>query len=346
MKTRLLYLMFFFFAIGCHETFGQYATREISKKKQVYTDSLKQVNYDYTFPLLGQKVYSAGFDIPFPAGLMGNFIWMDQSILIDNMQLGLQTDNLDVPLTNVDEFIQFGENTNRSFGTNIRPDIWILPFLNVYGLFGYGKSETTVELESPVSMTSVVEQDITTSGFGVMGAFGLGPIWTSVDANWTWTKPELLDKAVLVKVLGVRFGKTFEFQSKPDRNIAFWAGGMRARMSSSTVGQIQLIDALPPETWERRDELVNQYDSWYASLSGPKKALVDQTPLPDIVNRLEQADGDAIIRYGMDKQVKQEWNVVFGAQYQGSKRWIYRTEWGLIGDRKSAMLSVNYRFLL
>jgi hypothetical protein len=346
MRSSIIYLFFFFFALGSHHTFGQYATREISKKKQDYTDSLKQVKYDYIFPILGQKVYSAGFDIPYPAGVMGNFIWMDQSIVIDNMQLGLETDNQDIPLTNVDEFIQFGENTNRSFGTNIRPDIWVLPFLNVYGLFGYGKSETTVQLTSPISMKSVVDQDISTTGFGVMGAFGLGPLWTSVDANWTWTKPELLDKAVLVKVLGVRVGKTFEFKSKPDRNVAFWVGGMRAKMGSSTVGQIQLIDALPAETWNRRDELVNQYDAWYDALPPLQKAAVDQTPLPDIVDRIEQADGESIIRYGMDKQVKQEWNVVFGAQFQFSKRWIYRTEWGLIGDRKSAMLSVNYRFLL
>jgi hypothetical protein len=304
------------------------------------------LNTAYTFPILGQKVYSAGFDIPYPAGLMGNFIWMNQSILIDNMQLGLQTDNQDIPLTNVDEFIQFGNNSNRSFGTNFRPDLWILPFLNVYGLFGYGKSETSVELVAPVSMTSIVEQDITTTGFGMMGAFGIGPIWTSVDANWTWTKPELLDKSVLVKVLGIRFGKTFEFNSNPERNVAFWAGGMRARMSSNTVGQIRLGDAIPEETWNRRDDLVDQYDSWYEALPAPKKALVDQTPLPSIVDRIEQADGDAIVRYGMDKQVKQEWNVVFGAQFQASKRWIYRTEWGLIGDRKSAMISVNYRFLL
>lgn len=346
MKLKLFYFLFVLCVFSYQSSYAQYATRKISKKKQEYTDSLKQVKYDFKFPILGQKVYAAGFDIPYPAGLMGNFIWMDQSILIDNMQLGLKTDNLDIPLTNVDEFIQFGNNSNRSFGSNVRPDLWIFPFLNVYGLFGYGRSETTVELNSPIPITSVVEQAITTTGFGVMGAFGLGPIWTSVDANWTWTKPELLDKSVLVKVLGIRFGKTFESQTKPERNVAFWVGGMRARMSSVTVGQIKLIDALSDEAWNRRDQLVDQYNTWYSGLSEIKKALVDQSPLPDIVDRIEQADGSSIIRYGMDKQVKQEWNVVFGAQYQASKRWIYRTEWGLIGDRKSAMLSVNYRFLL
>ena len=56
---------------------AQYTTRKISKKQQAYTDSLKQVEYNFIFPFLGQQVYSRGFDLPYPAGLMANYIWMD-----------------------------------------------------------------------------------------------------------------------------------------------------------------------------------------------------------------------------------------------------------------------------
>ena len=349
MRTHVICLkviLFVILSILSQGVNAQYATKKVLKKKQEYTDSIRQVQYHYRFPLLGQKAYQAGFDIPYPIGVMGNFIWMDQGILIDNMQLGLKTNNQGIPLTNVDEFIKFGDNTNTSFGSNFRPDIWILPFLNVYGIFGYGSSETSVRLTEPVALTSVVKQGIRTSGFGFMGAFGIGPIWTSIDANWTWNKPELLEKAVLVRVLGIRFGKTFTFNQHPDRNFAIWAGGMRARMGSSTVGQIQLIDALPPEVWERRDQLVNNYYDWYNALPGMVQDRVDNTPLPEIVNRIEEADGGATIRYGMDKQVKQEWNGVIGVQFQLNKRWVFRSEWGLIGDRKSALVSANYRFLL
>lgn len=326
--------------------YAQYATKKVRKSKQAYTDSIKQVKYDYIFPFLGQKVYKAGFDIPYPIGIMGNYVWMDQGIVIDNMQLGLKTDNVDIPLTDVNDFIKFGDNKNVSYAINARPDIWVFPFLNVYGIFGAGRSTTTVELTEPIGFVSEVEQGLRTSGFGLMGAFGVGPVWTSVDANWTWNKPDLLDKPVLVRVLGVRIGKTFTFNNRPDRNIAIWAGGMRVRMESKTEGQIRLGDALPPDVWERRDEFVNRYDEWYNSLPPFAQDIVDESPLPDIVDRIEQADGDAIIRYGMDKQVKQEWNGVFGAQFQWNKRWMLRTEWGLIGDRKSALASINYRFLL
>jgi hypothetical protein len=87
------------FCILSQGTFAQYATKKVLKKKQAYTDSIKQVKYDYIFPALGQKVYKAGFDIPYPIGLMGNYIWLDQGVVIDNMQLGLKTDNQDIPIT-------------------------------------------------------------------------------------------------------------------------------------------------------------------------------------------------------------------------------------------------------
>ncbi|RLD82126.1 MAG: hypothetical protein DRJ07_08495, partial [Bacteroidetes bacterium] len=84
----------FLFLLAQH-TNAQYTSKKVRSKHQVYTDSLKNVEYKYTFPILGQGAYRKGFDIPYPAGFMGNFMWIDQGILIDNMQLGLKTDNQD-----------------------------------------------------------------------------------------------------------------------------------------------------------------------------------------------------------------------------------------------------------
>lgn len=324
---------------------AQYTTREVSKAKQAYTDSIKQVDYHYIFPILGQKTYQAGFDIPYPVGIMGNMMFMDQSLVFDEMQLGLKTDDVDLPLTDVNDFINFGKNTNQSFAVNVRPDIWVLPFLNVYGIFGYGRSKTNVLLVEPVELQTSIEQELRTAGFGVMGAFGIGKFFLSLDGNWTWSKPELLDKPVRVSVFGVRLGRSFAFHNKPDRNIAIWVGGMRVRMSSLTQGEISLADALPPDVWARKDEIVSEYWDWYNELSPPKQILVDNTPLPELVDRLAQADGSAIVRYGMQKQVKEAWNGIIGIQYQMNKRWMIRSEGGIIGDRKSLLLSLNYRFL-
>lgn len=116
-------------------------------------------------------------------------------------------------------------------------------------------------------------------------------------------------------------------------------------MSSETNGAIALKDAIPIETWDRKDEIVENHNIWYESLPLAQQKIVDATPVPDFVEKLDAADGDAVISYGMDKQVSEIWNGVIGAQFQLNKRWIFRTEGGIIGDRKSFTLSVNYRIL-
>ncbi len=336
-------LFVFCLAFVYTNSIAQFATRKISKKEQAYTDSLKQVDYKYIFPILGQKTYKGGFDIPYPIGIMANYIQMNQGVLIDNFELGIKTDNVDIPLTPADNIIKFGDNRNQSYSFNIRPDIWVFPFLNVYGVFGVGRSETTVNLTAPVELKSVVDQKITTSGVGLMGAFGLGPVWVSLDGNWTWNKPELLDKPVQVAVFGLRVGHTFVFDQHPDRNIAVWGGAMRVRMESNTRGQIKLADALPIEEFNAKGQEALDY---YNALPPADKLDPVNILIKRIGDKLVAADGEAIIRYGMDKQVLEEWNGIFGAQFQYNKRWMLRTEWGLIGDRKSGLLSLNYRFLL
>ncbi len=324
---------------------AQYTSTKVKSEYQNYRDSLKEVEYDHIFPLFGQQAYKKGFDIPYPAGIMANYLWMSQSIVIDNLQLGLETNNQDIPLTNVD-FIEFGKNTNISQGINVRPDLWVFPFLNVYGIFGKGVTKTEVNLIKPIELLSIVEQEITTTGFGIMGAGGIGPVWFSVDANWTWNKPELLVDPVRVSVMGIRFGHTIQSKQKPGSNFAFWVGGMRADMSSETKGEIRLIDALPPETWDRRDELVNNYYDWYENEATIGQKIIADQVLTPIVERIDDADGSSIIRYAMDKQVKEKWNGLVGVQWQFNKNWMLRSEGGVIGDRKSFMISINYRFLL
>lgn len=340
MRPLLLILSLFFLSYSAS---AQFATRRVSKKEQAYTDSLKQVKYDYLLPILGQKTYGAGFDIPYPVGIMGNYMWMKQGLLFDNMQLGLSTEGgLDIPLTPVD-FIQFGDNSNTSYTVNVRPDFWLFPFLNLYGIFGTGRSKTTVNLTAPIPLKSVVDQKVSTAGVGVMGAFGIGPLWVSMDGNWTWNKPELLDKAVNVSVFGVRVGHTFVFDQHPERNFALWAGGMRVRMASNTAGQIRLGDAIPVEDMNAKGQEINDY---WDTLTPAEKLDPANIVVKAIGDRLLVSEGNAIIKYGMDKQVLQEWNGIVGAQFQYNKRWMLRTEWGVIGDRKSVLASLNYRFLL
>lgn len=328
-----------------HSIHAQYASTKIKDIHQAYTDSLKQVKYDNVFPIWGQKAYQKGFDIPYPTGVMVNYFYVKQGLTIDNMRLGILTDNLDVPLTGVD-FIEFGDNTSTARTLMFRPDIWILPFLNIYGLFGTGTSTTEVNIKFPFELKSIVDQQVRTTGFGLTAAGGLGPVWLALDGNITWTKPELLDKPVKVNTFGIRLGHNFISEKKPDRNLGVWIGAMSVKLGANTTGEVALKDALPSETWERADQIVETYNDWYDNTATIPQRLIADEILTPLVDRIDAADGDAIIRYGLDKSVAQQWNGIIGLQYQPNKNWMFRTEGGIIGDRKSILLSINWRFLL
>ncbi len=330
---------------GYNHIHAQYASTKIKDKYQAYIDSLKQVKYDNIFPIWGQEAYKKGFDIPYPTGAMVNYIYVKQGITIENLQLGLLTDNLDVPLTGVD-FLEFGDNVSTASTVIFRPDVWVFPFLNVYGIFGTGTSTTEVNLSFPFELKSVVDQNVTTSGIGMTTAGGLGPVWLALDGNITWTKPELLDEAVKVNTFGIRFGHNFVNKQRPDRNIGVWVGAMSVKLGANTLGEIALKDALPPETWERAAQIEVAYNNWYDNTATIPQRLIADEILTPIVERIGAADGDAVIRYGLDKRVTEQWNGIIGIQYQLNKNWMFRSEGGIIGDRKSILLSVNWRFLL
>lgn len=346
MKTILKFTLTLTFAFLISSTgFAQYANTKVRSKHQAYTDSLKQVEYNHTFPIWGQGAYKKGFDIPYPAGGMLNYIWMKQSLILENMQLGFDGTNGDIPLTNVDDLIKFGQNTNISQSYNVRPDLWILPFLNVYGILGYGKSHTEVNLTAPIELKSAVDQNIKTGGIGFLLAGGLGPVWITTDFNWTWNKPDLLEDPVMVNVVGIRMGHAFVFKQKPQSNISLWIGAQGINMSAQTVGAIALKDALPPEVWDKKDQFVEDYYAWYEEQPPAVQDKADQVLTP-IIESIDNASGEGVVQYAMNKKTKEKWNGVVGMQYQLSKRWQFRTEGGVIGDRKSFLFSVNYRFLL
>ncbi len=346
LSTFILYL----------DGYSQYASKRIKPKYEAYTDSLKKIDYNYVFPFWGQKAYKRGIDIQYPIGIMANYFWMDQGIIIDNFQLGF--DNaydgvLDFPLTPVSEdFLTFGRNTNKSYSINVRPDIWLFPFIDLYGIFGYGRSTTNVEVILPFitdpatnRFTSVVEQGITTSGFGVLLAGGVGPVWLSLDANMTWNKPKLLDKPTIANVVGFRMGKVFTFKNRPQSNISIWIGTMFVAMQSETKGDIQLSEALPPDVWDKKDQFVNSYWNWYNNEATPVQKKFADKVLTPIVDAIDQRNGESIVSYGMDKRPTAAWNGLVGIQYQLNKHWQLRSEGGVIGDRKSFLFSLNYRFL-
>jgi hypothetical protein len=288
---------------------------------------------------------------------MANYFWTSQGIIVDNLQLGYKNaynddNSFDLrPILDDEgkELIGFGENSNTAYSYNVRPDLWVFPFLDVYGIFGYGESHTEVNINrlgnSEFNLQSVVDQGIRTAGVGILAAGGIGPVWVSGDFNWTWNKPELTTNTTFVNVMGLRMGHVMKFRKHPEKNVSIWVGAMRVKMQSETLGELTMKEALPQSVWDNKTEIVQKYRNWYDNEATPGQKLVADKTLTPLINELDNRDGASIVQYGIDKKAVQEWNMLLGAQYQFNKRWQLRFEAGILGDRKSFLASLNYRFL-
>jgi hypothetical protein len=298
------------------------------------------VKYPYIFPLLGSKAYEKGFNLPYPAGGMFNYFTAKQDIVISEIEIGFNNSEM----MDLSELLEFGTVNAQATSINVRPDLWVLPFFNVYGIFGKAWAQTMVELTYPVEIKAKAELEGTSLGFGVTGAGGLGKYFFVVDGNWIWTTMSNFEAPVRSYTFSGRIGRAFKVGKNPDSNIALWAGGMRIKMGGVTEGSVLLNDIIPDETWQRRDEIVTNYRNWYDNEATlPQKILADKVLTP-IVDQLEAADGSGIIKYRLRKEPKQKWNGIIGGQYQLNKHHQFRAEAGIIGNRKSMLLSYNYRF--
>lgn len=289
--------------------------------------------YHNRFPILGRQAIERGFDLPKPLGINALGLYMKQGIDITN--LGLSTgSNPIVPI----DLIQFGANTSSVSSISGRVDLWLFPFLNVYGFGGRVWANTTVELVVPIAFTSSVDQTGYTGGLGLTGAIGIKKNFLSADINWSWTKLEKLSEPVNGRILSFRFGRNLKIGGQ--RRLAFWVGAMNQKFGRETNGSIRLGDVVPPETVDRiRSQLENLNQTpWYQGLNPAQKALVDQ-----LVNALLNSNAaNLTINYQLNKAPSDPWNMLAGASIDLNKRWSFRAEAGFIG-RNSLLLNAVYR---
>lgn len=315
---------------------------------QLHLKDTVNTKYPYRFPIMGALAFEKGFDIPLPVGGMINYFTATQDIIIPEIAIGFSGGLLpEIPLTDITNIIEFGEISASATSINIRPDLWVLPFLNVYGIFGKSYAKTNVELIFPIKMKTVAELEGTSFGFGTTGAGGIGKYFFVLDGNWVWTSMSNFEQPVRSNVFSFRLGRAFKLAKHPESNFAFWAGGMRVKMGGITEGSITLNEILPPGTGERRDEIVADYRLWYDNLRPLQQPLLYKIATDvfnPIVDNLENADGSGTIQYRLKKEPKQKWNMIIGGQYQFDKHHQLRAEGGILGNRKSLLLSYNYRF--
>jgi len=356
----------------CMTVSSQYTTdKVVSQKQQELKDSLKGSEYPYILPIWGQKAVKEGFNLPLSAGLSAQYIWQESDIVIDNLKVGFNNGEL----FNMDDLVRFNNARSTSYGVNIRPDVWVLPFLNVYGIFAQSRLSTAIDagiwLPRDSTWTKVMdlntkaEFNATTFGFGFTPTIGVGGFFMAFDMNFTWSDINELDKPAYAFVFGPRIGKNIPFK-KPGRSLALWAGGFRVKLNTGTQGSLSVGDLFPTDKWEQRidtgymklEESRQHADDWWNSLSNGEQnkpgniaryELINSalTRFGGVLDAASQAIGNldnTTVQYSLDKKPKDMWNFLIGGQLQINRQWMIRAEYGFLTSRHQFIGGLQYRF--
>ncbi len=350
-----------------------YSDKIVGKKNTALADSIKTKPYPYVLPIWGAKAAKLGFDLPYSAGMSVQYVWQESDLIIDNLQVGFNNG----PKTNLDQVIRFNNARSTATGVNFRPDIWLFPFLNVYGLFAKAQPSTAVDYgiwvpdgsgtwKEVVALNSKANFDATTVGFGLTPTIGVGGGWLALDMNFAWSSIAALKDPAYTFIFGPRMGKTFRFHKHPERNIAFWAGGFRLKLNSGTEGSLNVSDVLPidqlqaqlAQGYQRVGDAQASVDSWWAGLTPQQQANPVNKARYETANQALAKAGSFLnsasaavdkasqgtVQYSLDKRPKDMWNFVVGTQFQYNKHVMLRVEYGFMGSRTQLITGLQYRF--
>lgn len=262
-----------------------------------------------SLPIWKEKAEALGYELPKPIGFNLSYMSMEQGINVDsialnNLKTGTAIDHLLKPnLLGFD--IETEPGRQKTEVVTLRADVWLFPFLNVYGLVGKikGYSETDINVfatlngtrlfEKPVKRSSFkLDLDGYTTGGGIVLAGGYENMFALVDASYTQSTLTVIDGSIDAIVISPRVGYDFNHTGVP---LRVWAGAMYQDVEQELSGSISDI-------------------------------------IPGIGGTFE-----------VTQHLSTTWNPIMGAQYKINDDWYLLGEAGF-GDRESVFVSIDRRF--
>ncbi|MCS4265659.1 hypothetical protein M2406_001353 [Serratia sp. BIGb0163] len=289
---------------------------------------------DSTFPIWGDEARARGYSIPLPFGVNLSYMNIRQNIDVDSITFsGLKLGDHPIPsdLFNID----VGKTRQRSKSENLRLDMWVFPFLNIYGLVGHtrGSSLSQVSVDADPSKYTGIDriiasavhrlnqngdlQDIdfaldfkgTTWGTGFTLAGGYEKWFALVDTNYTRTEFDILDGKISAITVSPRVGYRFDMPAiSGPSHLSLWIGSMYQDVDQEFKGNISDLH-MPAEL----------------------------QPLIDAVNK------DNAGRFDVKQHLSSPWNTLIGAQYELTQNFNVLAEVGF-NERNNFFLAGEYRF--
>ncbi|HDY8066704.1 hypothetical protein LO82_18375 [Vibrio vulnificus] len=252
----------------------------------------------FSLPIWKEDAEALGYTLPKPIGFNLSYMTMEQGINVDSIDL----QGLDFIQLNADPGKQYTEVLT------LRADVWLFPFLNLYGLVGKldGYSTTDVTLTAgfnpnrPIITHKIqdfrLDLDGYTTGFGAVLVGGYENWFALVDASFTQSRLTVIDGTIDAIVISPRVGYDFNRHGTP---LRIWAGAMYQDVEQTLSGSV-------------------------SDLSSSYRRLPN-------------------LKFEVQQHLQTPWNPIVGMQYQINESWYLLGEFGF-GDRQSMFFSVDRRF--
>lgn len=127
-------------------------------------------------PLWGTTMRERGVNLPLPVGLGVTYTYVNQNTEVFKVKVRDRTLDLTIP-----------DSKTASHTVVLRADVWVLPLLNVYGMFGYtnGQTEPRLLLRDGTTVGRTVSYERAMYGGGATLAGGYRAFFLTLDGNYT-----------------------------------------------------------------------------------------------------------------------------------------------------------------
>lgn len=291
-------------------------------------------------PIWGDEARARGYDLPLPFGVSVSHMNIRQNINVDSINFnGLGWDSYQLPSSLFD--IKVDKTRQKSKTDTLKLDMWLLPFMNVYGIVGHtkGSSLSKVSVNSDPSKYPMYSMDWiiakavqgmhdrgqlqdldfklkfkgTTYGAGTTFVGGYEDWFAMVDMNYTQTRFDILDGSIDAFTLSPRVGYRF------------------------TIPAIDALHMAP-------SKLNVWVGSMYQDVQQEFKGSLSDLNMPsNLAGLMNIADPDGKGRFDVKQHLQSPWNVLVGAQYEITRNFNVLTEIGF-AERNSFFVSGEYRF--
>ncbi|MGJ0577769.1 hypothetical protein ACR71G_06560 [Xenorhabdus bovienii] len=274
-------------------------------------------------PIWGDEARAKGYDLPEPFGVSYGYMNLRQDIVVDSIKFQF-SNSLFKPFEEK-TIINTGNTREKSESQMLKLDTWVLPFLNVYGVYGKTKGTSKTILDSIYlgednilengSVPFILDFKGNTYGAGFTLAGGYNQFFAVLDTNYTRTNLDILDGDLSALVISPRIGYEFVFNplfsGQGNTKIQVWVGAMYQDITQNFKGDVRNLNNLPSE----------------------------------ISNWLELIDmmGGSDVKFDVEQHLAHKWNNTLGARFEITRNFNILSEVGF-GNRNSLFVSGEFRF--